>query len=149
MNMKILVLNGPNLNMLGQRDKNQYGAMTLQDIEILVKNENSDVYFEFFQSNIEGELVDKIQKAPAYFDALMINPGGYAHTSVAIRDALADCSIIKVEVHLSNLSSREEFRQNCLTASVCNGYLSGFRELGYLAAVYLIRQILKKENDKK
>lgn len=142
--MKILVLNGPNLNMLGTRDKSQYGAFTLQDIESLVKKEYPGHNFEFFQSNHEGELIDQIQKAKSYFDAVIINPGGYAHTSVAIRDALAECPLVKIEVHLSNLSSRESFRQTCLTASVCNGYLSGFRELGYLSAVYLIEKILNK-----
>ncbi|MEI7812963.1 MAG: type II 3-dehydroquinate dehydratase [Ignavibacteria bacterium] len=140
--MKFLILNGPNLNLLGSRDNSRYGSLTLADIELLVKKEYPEDYIEFFQSNHEGELVDKIQKAETCFDGLVINPGGYAHTSVAIKDALDESKIPKVEVHLSNLSARESYRQVCLTASVCNGYLSGFKEKGYLAAVFLIRKIL-------
>lgn len=143
--MKLLVINGPNLNLLGQRDREHYGAMTLSDIEKLVVNEYPGDTFEFFQSNSEGEIIDLIQKAPSYFDGLIINPGGYGHTSVAIKDALTECKIPKIEVHLSNLSGRENFRQTLLTASSCNGYLSGFRENGYLAAVYLIKRIIKNE----
>ncbi|MGE5683311.1 MAG: type II 3-dehydroquinate dehydratase [Bacillota bacterium] len=140
--MKVIVLNGPNLNLLGSRDKGHYGALSLTDIESIVKKEYANDYFEFFQSNHEGELIDQIQKAGSFFDGLIINPGGYAHTSVAIRDALAECKIPKVEVHLSNLSSRESFRQICLTASSCDGYLSGFKEKGYLAAVYLLKKLI-------
>jgi len=140
--MKVLVLNGPNLNLLGTRDKDHYGTLRLQDIEILVKEKYPSEYFEFYQSNHEGDLIDKIQNAPAYFDGLVINPGGYAHTSVAIRDALSECKIPKVEVHLSNLSGRDDFRQVLITASACTGYVSGFKEKGYLAAVYLIKEIL-------
>ncbi|MCX6150193.1 MAG: 3-dehydroquinate dehydratase [Ignavibacteriales bacterium] len=142
--MKILVLNGPNLNLLGKRDNEQYGNFTLQDIEKLLIKEFSDEYFEFYQSNVEGELINKIQSAESYFDGVIINPGGYAHTSVAIRDALAECKLPKVEVHLSNLSTREQFRQVYITASACNGYLSGFKEQGYLAAVFLLKKLSLK-----
>ena len=140
--MKILVLNGPNLNLLGKRDHEQYGTLSLQDIESLLKKEYSGDYIEFYQSNLEGELINKLQNAKSYFDGIIINPGGYAHTSVAIRDALAECKLPKVEVHLSNLSKREDYRQFYITASACNGYLSGFKENGYLAAVYLIKKII-------
>lgn len=143
--MKIEVLNGPNLNMLGKRDKDHYGTLTLDEIEKIVREKYSADYFEFFQSNHEGELIDKIQSAPAFFDALIINPGGYAHTSVAIRDALSECKIPKIEVHLSNLSGRDDFRQVLMTASSCSGYISGFKEKGYLAAVYLIKEILNNK----
>ncbi len=139
--MKILVLNGPNLNLLGRRDKNQYGEMTLADIEQLVKKEFPDFKFEFFQSNLEGELIDKIQSAETYFNGIIINPGGYAHTSVAIRDALNESKLPKIEVHLSNLAKREEFRQINITASVCDGYLSGFKHYGYLAAIFILNRI--------
>lgn len=139
--MKILVLNGPNLNLLGNRDKAQYGSLALGDIESLLKREYPGDYIEFYQSNLEGEIIDKIQNAKSYFDGIIINPGGYAHTSVAIRDALAECKLPKVEVHLSNLSTREDYRQVYITASACNGYLSGFKENGYLAAVYLVKKI--------
>jgi 3-dehydroquinate dehydratase-2 len=141
--MKFIVLNGPNLNLLGSRDKNHYGAFSLSDIELLLKKEYPDDYFEFYQSNHEGELIDRIQKAESFFDGIIINPGGYAHTSVAIKDALTESKVPKIEVHLSNLSSRESYRQVCLTASSCNGYLSGFKADGYLAAVYLLKRIIR------
>lgn len=143
--MKIIVLNGPNLNMLGARDENQYGKMTLAGIEELLKTEYPDFKFEFFQSNIEGELIDHVQKAADNFDGLIINPGGYSHTSVALRDALELCRIPKIEVHLSNLADREDFRKHSLTASKTNGYISGFKEDGYLAAVYLLIKIRDKK----
>lgn len=143
--MKFIVINGPNLNLLGKRDANQYGAMTLDSIEQLLKSEFSEDYFEFYQSNLEGELIDRIQKAVSFFDGLIINPGGYSHTSVAIRDALTECQIPKIEVHLSNIASREDFRKISITASVCNGYLSGFKEEGYVAAVFLLKRLLNKK----
>lgn len=142
--MKILVLNGPNLNNLGSRDNILYGSLTLAKIEEIVKSEYPDIEFEFFQSNHEGELIEKVQNAAKKFNGLIINPGGYAHTSVTLRDALAECTVPKVEVHLSHLVKREEFRQNLITASGCDGYLSGFKEKGYLAAVYLIKQLIVK-----
>ncbi len=140
--MKILILNGPNLNLLAKRDKDQYGGKNLEQIQLLIKKEFPNIKFSFFQSNIEGELVTKIQLADAHFDGLIINPGGYSHTSVAIHDALEICKIPKIEVHLSNLSSREDFRQNLLTAKKTNGYISGFAGNGYLAAVYLLQKII-------
>lgn len=143
--MKLLILNGPNLNLLGSRDKQQYGSFTLDDIEKLLKSEYPEIYFEFYQSNSEGELIDRIQAAPSYFDGIIINPGGYAHTSVAIKDALGEVKLPKVEVHLSNLAARESYRNISLTAASCDGYLSGFRENSYLGAVYIIQKLIKKE----
>ena len=140
--MKILVINGPNLNLLGQRDKSHYGSFTLEDIENKIKNYFSNHNFEFFQSNVEGEIINQIQNAPAYFDGLIINPGGYAHTPVAIRDALEICKIPKIEVHLSNLSQRDTIRHTLITAPSCNGYISGFKDEGYLAAVFLIERLV-------
>ncbi|HPN38632.1 MAG TPA: type II 3-dehydroquinate dehydratase [Melioribacteraceae bacterium] len=139
--MKILIINGPNLNLLGKRDSTQYGSLTLKDIENLVKKEYKNDIIEFFQSNIEGEIIEQIQKSINYFDGLIINAGGYSHTSVSIRDALDIIKIPKIEVHLSNLANREQFRQTLITAPVCNGYISGFREKGYLAAVYLLKMM--------
>ena len=139
--MKIIVLNGPNLNMLGARDEKQYGKLTLEGIEELLKKEFPEDEFIFFQSNIEGELIDKIQNASKEFEGLILNPAGYSHTSVSIRDALEVCTIPKVEVHLSNIADREDFRKHSLTASKTNGYLSGFKEYGYMAAVYLLKKI--------
>ncbi|MCK9425871.1 MAG: 3-dehydroquinate dehydratase [Ignavibacteriaceae bacterium] len=139
--MKIIVINGPNLNLLGKRDPEKYGVNTLQSIESLLKKSFSEVSFSFYQSNIEGEIVSKIQNTDKDFDGLIINPGGYAHTSVAIHDALKECKIPKVEVHLSHLAQREEFRQVMITAKAVNGYISGFKEISYLAAVYVLQKI--------
>ena len=140
--MNVLILNGPNLNLLDKRPDEQYGSLSLAEIENVVRMEFPNHQFEFFQSNHEGELIDKIQSAANSFNGLIINPGGYSHTSVAIKDALAICSIPKVEVHLSNLVARETFRHNMLTASSCDGYISGFREKGYLGAIYLLEKMI-------
>ncbi len=142
--MKILIINGPNLNKLGERDVLFYGSLTLIRIEEMIKTEFPGDQFDFIQSNHEGEIVDHIQNASQKFDGLVLNPGGYAHTSVAIRDALSECNIPKVEVHLSHLANRENFRQTLITASACDGYVSGFKELSYFAGVYLLKKISKK-----
>jgi len=139
--MKILVINGPNLNLLGARDKSNYGHLTLANITKLLKSEFKEIDFEFFQSNIEGNIVEKIQSAQENYDSIIINPGGFAHTSVAIKDSLELCNIIKIEVHLSHLAKREDFRQTLLTAASCDGYISGFKENSYLAAVYLAKKL--------
>ena len=141
--MKILIISGPNLNLLGKRDESNYGKLSLTGIEAKLKGEFPGAEFTFFQSNHEGEIIDKIQNAENNFDAIVINPGGFAHSSVAIRDALAEVKLLKIEVHLSNLSKRENFRQNLITASACDGYISGFKEESYSAAVYLIEKYLK------
>ena len=141
--MKILVINGPNLNLLGKRDKNVYGDLSIDKIEKLLKKEFEDIKFEFFQSNLEGDIINSIQSAGNKFGGIIINPGGYAHTSVAIRDALAECKVPKVEVHLSHLANREDFRQNLVTATACDGYLSGFKEYGYLAGAYLLMKLIR------
>jgi len=141
--LKILVINGPNLNLLGKRDKNHYGEFSLEMLEEYLNKEFPYNNFTFFQSNNEGEMIDQIQSAPVKFDALIINPGGYAHSSVAIRDALAELKIPKVEVHLSHLAKREDYRQTLITATGCDGYISGFRENSYLGAVHIIEKIVK------
>ena len=140
--MKVLILNGPNLNLLDQRPEEYYGSLSLDKIESILRREFPNHQFEFFQSNHEGELIDKIQSASNSFNGLIINPGGFSHTSVAIKDALEICTIPKVEVHISNLATRETFRHTMLTASSCDGYISGFRENSYLAAYYLLEKIL-------
>ena len=138
--MRILILNGPNLNLLGKRDNQHYGNLSLDKLAEMLKEEFPKHQFTFLQSNSEGELIDQIQNSTEEFDALVINPGGYAHTSVAIRDALAEVSLQKIEVHLSHLAKRENFRHNLITATGCDGYISGFKEYSYLAAVYLIEK---------
>ena len=142
--MKLLIINGPNLNLLSKRNKDEYGSKDLNEIEVLIQKEFKEIEFEFFQSNLEGEIVTKIQKADKEFSGLIINPGGYSHTSVAIHDALELCRIPKIEVHLSHLANREEFRQNLITAKKTNGYISGFNENSYLAAVYLMTKLVNK-----
>ncbi|MCH9028376.1 MAG: 3-dehydroquinate dehydratase [Bacteroidetes bacterium] len=143
--MKILILNGPNLNLLGRRDKEHYGELSLEKFEKIITEKFPQHEFTFYQSNVEGELINKIQPSAKNFDALIINPGGYSHSSVAIRDALSETALPKIEVHLSNLAKREDFRQNLITATGCDGYISGFKEKSYLAAVYLIETILSKK----
>ena len=134
---KILVINGPNLNLLGTREPEIYGKTTLKDIENEIKNKADQlkVGVEFFQSNHEGEIVDKICGAKGNFDAIIINPAAYTHTSVAIRDAFAAVDIPAVEVHISNVYSREEFRHNSLIAPVVVGQIAGLGIQGYLLAL--------------
>lgn len=141
--MKIFVINGPNLNMLSRRDKSKYTSLDLEKIIDLLKEEFPAIEFLSFQSNLEGELVSAIQSADENCDGIIINPGGYSHTSVAIMDALEICKIPKIEVHLSHLANREEYRQNLLTAKNTNGYISGFKENSYLAAAFLLTKLIK------
>ena len=140
--MKILVINGPNLNMLSKRDVSNYSSSNIEQIIELLENEFPNIEFTSFQSNLEGELVSIIQAADNQYDGMIINPGGYSHTSVAIMDALEICKIPKIEVHLSHLANREEYRQNLLTAKNTNGYISGFKENSYLAGAYLLTKLI-------
>ena len=141
--IRLLVINGPNLNMLGKRDHKQYGNLTLENIENIIRDYciNSNFNISFFQSNIEGEIIDLIQKSQSEFDGIIINAGGFTHTSVAIRDALECIDIPKVEVHLSNISSRESFRHTSLLTPVCDGAIFGFRENSYLLAIDYFKKI--------
>ena len=134
---KILIINGPNLNLLGTREPEIYGKTTLKDIETELRNkaEKLNVEIECFQSNHEGEIVDKICNAKNNFDAIIINPAAYTHTSVAIRDAFAAVDIPAIEVHISNVYSREEFRHNSLIAPVVVGQIAGLGIQGYLLAL--------------
>ena len=133
--MRILVINGPNLNMLGKREPSVYGNITLKKIEGLVakKAKTLKVDVVFFQSNHEGELIDRIQSASKdRIDGIVINPGGYTHTSVAIRDALLSVGIPFIEVHISNIAGRESFRQKSLMSDIAIGSISGLGPLGYI-----------------
>jgi 3-dehydroquinate dehydratase-2 len=132
--MKILVLNGPNLNLLGTREPEIYGRTTLADVEAKVRKraEELKVEIEFRQSNLEGELVGWIQEAKGKFDAIVINAAAYTHTSVALRDAIAAVGIPTIEVHISNIHAREEFRQKSTIAAVCRGQISGFGANSYV-----------------
>ena len=143
---KIIILNGPNLNLLGEREKNQYGNFTLKDIENsctnFAKKNNLDV--TFYQSNIEGELVEKIQKARNEQNGLIINAGGYTHTSVAIHDALKILNIPIIELHISNIYNREDFRHKSFISKVAKGVVCGFGLEGYLMALEGMRNFLNK-----
>ena len=144
---KILVIHGPNLNLLGQREKDIYGQTTLEEINgmLMTLAKENDVTLEVLQSNHEGEIVDAVGDAKAnQISAILINPAAYTHTSVAIRDAIAAVDIPAIEVHLSNIYSREDFRHTSLIAPVCHGQISGFGVESYLlglqATINLIKQ---------
>ncbi|MEX1010986.1 MAG: type II 3-dehydroquinate dehydratase [Balneolaceae bacterium] len=137
--MKILILNGPNLNLLGKRDPDTYGTLTLEEIRKRVEKAFPDIEFNWFQSNHEGELIDVIQDAPSEgFDGIVANWGGYTHTSVALRDALDTISLPKVEVHISNIHAREEFRERSVTGRVMNGIITGFGAESYILGVHAV-----------
>lgn len=138
--MKVLVLNGPNLNMLGKRPKEHYGSMTLEQINSLIlKEANNEMDLEFYQSNYEGDLVTKIQESLTY-DAIIINPAAYTHTSVAIRDALEMFNGIKIEVHLSHVDDRDDFRKINFVREVCEICFSGKLEGSYLDAIKYLKK---------
>jgi 3-dehydroquinate dehydratase-2 len=143
--MKIMVINGPNLNMLGTRDKTYYGGKTLPQIEALLKKEAKNLGVELisFQSNSEGEIVDFIQKNSSQVSGIIINPGALTHYSLSIRDALADSTLPVVEVHLSNIHAREEWRAKSVIAPVARGQISGFGWRGYVAALQVLVGELK------
>ena len=135
--MKILFLNGPNLNLLGTREPAVYGSTTLRDIERMVREraDRSGVEVDFRQSNLEGELVTWIQEAKGKADVIVLNAAAYTHTSVALRDAISAVGIPTLEIHLSNVHAREEFRQVSLIAPVCRGQIAGFGANSYILAV--------------
>jgi len=135
--VRVLVLHGPNLNLLGTREPEVYGTLTLDDIDARIRDRAKElgVEVETAQSNGEGELIDLIQGARGEFDAIVINPGGYSHTSVAIRDAIAGIGLPAIEVHLSNPSAREDFRKVDIVAGACRGVVAGFGWRSYVMAL--------------
>ena len=143
---KIIILNGPNLNLLGEREKNQYGSVTLKDIEKNCKEfaSKNNINLSMFQSNIEGELVEKIQNSRNKQQGLIINAGGYTHTSVAIHDALKILKIPIIELHITNIYNREEFRHKSLISKVASGIICGFGDNGYIMALEAMNKYLEK-----
>jgi len=134
--MKILIINGPNLNLLGKREPDVYGDMSFEEFYETLQEAYTDYQLSYFQSNIEGEIVDKLQEADKKkFNGILLNAGGYTHTSVAIRDAVAAIKTPVVEVHISNPMSREEFRHTSLITSVAKGIIAGFGLEGYALAL--------------
>lgn len=131
---RVLVIHGPNLNLLGTREPSIYGRDTLADVDAALRARGArrGASVAVVQSNLEGEIVDAIQAATGRYDGIVINPGGYTHTSVAIRDALGACGVPAVEVHLSNVHAREPFRQRSITAAACVGQIAGFGTNSYL-----------------
>ncbi|MDX1618813.1 MAG: type II 3-dehydroquinate dehydratase [Balneolaceae bacterium] len=143
--MKLFILNGPNLNMLGKRDAGQYGSETLEEIEQLLIDRFPNHEMTFFQSNLEGDLVETVQSLlESDYEGLIANFGGYTHTSVAIRDALELLDIPVVEVHLSNIHAREEFRTESLTGAVSSGIITGFGKHSYVLGVYAMEELLQQ-----
>ena len=143
---KIIILNGPNLNLLGEREKNQYGSFTLKDIEKNCEEfaDKNEISLTLFQSNIEGELVGKIQDSRNSQHGLIINAGGYTHTSVAVHDALKILKIPIIELHISNIYNREDFRHKSLISKVAKGIICGFGDNGYIMALKAMNKYLEK-----
>jgi 3-dehydroquinate dehydratase-2 len=143
---EILVINGPNLNLLGEREKNIYGTLSLDDINDMIKDEfkNYPLHIDFFQSNCEGDLINKIHKSRHEYAGIVINPGAYSHYSIAIMDAIKSIDIPVVEIHLSNIYNREEYRRNSVTAAACVGVISGFGHFGYIMAVNSLIRLIEK-----
>ena len=145
---KILVINGPNLNLLGEREQSQYGSITFEKLKdnCLTKAKELNIELEFTQSNIEGEIVNFIQEAKNKFDGIIINAAGFTHTSVAIRDALDIFKKPIIELHISNIYKREEFRQKSLISDVADGGIFGLGDNGYILAIIAMQNLLINEN---
>ncbi len=148
MNNKIIIVNGPNLNLLGEREQSQYGITTFAELKdkCLKKSKEIGIDIEFAQSNIEGELVNLIQDSREKYDGMIINAAGFTHTSVAIRDALDLFKKPIIEIHISNIYKREEFRHKSLISDVVTGGIFGLGVEGYILAIISIEKIIKDEN---
>jgi 3-dehydroquinate dehydratase-2 len=148
MKHKIIIINGPNLNLLGEREKEKYGGMTLKEIEKECKNfaKKNNITIVFKQSNIEGKIIDYIQESRKKFEGLIINAAGYTHTSVSIRDALMILKIPIIELHITNIYNREKFRHKSLLSKVARSVICGFGTKGYVLALRGLKEIIKNEN---
>ena len=151
MNNKIIIINGPNLNLLGEREQSQYGSITFEKLKenCVKKSKELNLEVDFFQSNIEGEIVNIIQNSRKKFDGIIINAAAFTHTSVAIRDALDIFKKPIVELHISNIYKREEFRQKSLISDIVTGGIFGLGSDGYILAIISMQKLLKNENWKK
>lgn len=143
--LRIAIINGPNLNLLGERETDIYGNQTFESYLTSLKEEHSDVSFTYYQSNVEGELVNHIQECRSTSDAIIFNGAGYTHTSVSIADAIAAIKTPVLEVHISNIYAREEYRKISLTATNCVGCITGLGLTGYELAVQYFKQMLGSE----
>ena len=145
---RIIIINGPNINLLGEREKSQYGKLTFEELKNKCLSRSSDlkVEIEFYQSNIEGEIVTKIQESRNKFDGIIINAAGFTHTSVSIRDALEIVKKPKIELHISNIYKREVLRQKSLISDVVNGIICGFGVNGYILAINAMHELLENGN---
>ena len=145
---RLIIINGPNLNLLGEREQSQYGSITFEQLKqkSLLKAEELKVNLEFFQSNIEGEIVTTIQEAKKKFDGIIINAAGFTHTSVAIRDALDIYKKPIIELHISNIYKREEFRQKSLISDIATGGIFGLGDNGYILAIIAMQKLLQNGN---
>jgi len=133
--MKIIIINGPNLNLLGNREENIYGDCSFENYFSALKKEFSNIEMQYYQSNVEGEIINKLHKYGFSFDGIILNAGGYTHTSVSIADAIRAIKTPVIEVHISNIFSREEFRQKSLLAPYCKGVITGFGMMSYKLAL--------------
>ena len=148
MKNNIIVINGPNLNLLGEREQSQYGSITYEELKnkCLKYSKDIGINIEFTQSNIEGEIVTIIQKAKEKYDGLIINAGGFTHTSVAIRDALVVIKKPSIELHISNIYKREEFRHKSMISDIVTGIICGLGANGYILAINAMQELLKNGN---
>ena len=148
MNNKIIIINGPNLNLLGEREQSQYGTITFEKLKhnCLDKSKELGLEAEFTQSNLEGDIVNLVQDARKKYDGIIINAAAFTHTSVAIRDALSIFKKPIIEVHISNIYKREEFRQKSLISDIVTGGIFGLNDNGYILAIIAIQKLLKNEN---
>ena len=145
---RIIIINGPNINLLGEREKIQYGGSTFEELKnkCLSRSDALQIEIEFHQSNIEGEIVTRIQESRNKFDGIIINAAGFTHSSVSIRDALEIVKKPKIELHISNIYKREEFRQKSLISGVVNGIICGFGINGYILAINAMHELLENGN---
>jgi 3-dehydroquinate dehydratase-2 len=147
--MKLQIINGPNLNLLGKREPEKYGNISFEDYLVSLKKTFPDVRIDYYQSNIEGEIINKIHETGFNYDGIILNAGGYTHTSVSIADAVSAVSAPVIEVHITNISAREGFRHNSIVGRYCSGSIIGFGLFGYKLAVEALIESIKISSEKK